>query len=177
MIKTKTLFRIIISLIVIKFLLSGVYVYSEYVQDRAKNPKEGSIYSCPPEISDLLLTEKRRLLEKAKELEVKEKELRLLEKKINEQMNALTELSKEVEDKLNKISAIKDERIKLLVKAYSEMSPRKAAEQLLNMDRDMAIKILSQMKSNQVASILSAMPPDKAATLAEALSGLPPREY
>mgnify|MGYP001772922720 CR=1 FL=1 len=177
MIKTKTLFRIIISLIVIKFLLSGVYVYSEYVQGRAKNPKEGSIYSCPPEISDLLLTEKRRLLEKAKELEVKEKELRLLEKKINEQMNALTELSKEVEDKLNKISAIKDERIKLLVKAYSEMSPRKAAEQLLNMDRDMAIKILSQMKSNQVASILSAMPPDKAATLAEALSGLPPREY
>ncbi len=57
------------------------------------------------------------------------------------------------------------------------MSPRKAAEQLLNMDKDMAVKILSQMKSTQVANILSAMPPDKAATLAEALSGVPPREY
>lgn len=175
MIKTGTLFRIIFLLIVVKFLLSGVYVYSEYTKD--SNPKEGSTYNCPPEFSDLLLIEKRRLLERAKELEVKERELKLLEQKINEQMYALTELSQEVEEKLNKISAIRDERIKLLVKAYSEMSPRKAAEQLLNMDREMAIKILSQMKSTQVASILSAMPPDKAATLAEALSGFPPREY
>ncbi|MEZ0343975.1 MAG: hypothetical protein ABWJ99_04130 [Caldimicrobium sp.] len=175
MIKTGTLFRIIFLLIIVKFFLSGVYVYSEYTKDR--KPKEGPAYNCPPEFSDLLLIEKRRLLERAKELEVKERELKLLEQKINEQMNALTELSQEVEEKLNKISAIRDERIKLLVKAYSEMSPRKAAEQLLNMDREMAIKILSQMKSTQVASILSAMPPDKAATLAEALSGFPPREY
>lgn len=134
-------------------------------------------YNCPPEFSELLLIEKKRLFERAKELEVKERELKLLEQKINEQMNALEELSKEVEEKLNKISAIRDERIKLLIKAYSEMSPRKAAEQLLNMDKEMAIKILSQLKSTQVASILSAMPPDKAANLAEALSGFPQREY
>jgi len=45
------------------------------------------------------------------------------------------------------------------------------------MDKDMAVKILSQLKSSQVASILSAMPPDKAAYLSEALSGYPPKEY
>lgn len=174
MIKTKHLFKLLFSVVIIKLFLGGVYVYSEYTQE--SRPKEAG-YSCPPEFSDLLFLERKRLFERARELEAKERELKLLEKKIEEQMNALTELSQEVEDKLNKISALRDERIKLLVKAYSEMSPRKAAEQLLNMDREMAVKILSQMKSNQVASILSAMPPDKAATLAEALSGFPPREY
>lgn len=175
MIRTGTLFRLIVFLVVIKFFLGGVYVYSEYIKDAT--PKEGATFNCPPEFSDLLLLEKKRLLDRARELEAKERELKLLEKKIQEQMNALTELSQEVEEKLNEISATRDERLKLLVKAYAEMSPRKAAEQLLNMDREMAVKILSQMKSSQVASILSAMPPDKAATLAEALSGFPPREY
>jgi len=174
-IRTGALFKLVFLLVIIKFFLGGVYVYSEY----AKSPtqKEQSTYNCPPEFSEFLIFEKRRLLDKEKELEAKERELKLLEKKLQEQMNALTALSQEVEEKLNKITAVRDERIKLLVKAYAEMSPKKAAEQLLNMDKEMAIKILSQMKSNQVASILSAMPPEKAATLAEALSGYPPREY
>lgn len=64
-----------------------------------------------------------------------------------------------------------------MVKAYAEMRPAKAAQQLMNMDREMAVKILSQLKSTQVASILSAMPPEKAASLAEALSGYPLKEY
>ncbi|MGC9108823.1 MAG: MotE family protein [Caldimicrobium sp.] len=174
-IKTGPLFKLVFLFVIIKFLLGGVYVYSEYV--KSPTQREGSMYNCPPEFSDFLVLEKRRLLDKERELEAREKELKLLEKKLQEQMNALTALSQEVEEKLNKITAVRDERIKLLVKAYAEMSPKKAAEQLLNMDRDMAIKILSQMKSNQVASILSAMPPEKAANLAEALSGYPPREY
>lgn len=158
-----------------KFVLGFFYFFSEI---SSLSAKEGhATYTCPPEVSDFLNLEKERILQRAKELEGKERELKILEKRLEEQMNALTQLSQEVEEKLNKISAIQDERVKLLVKAYSEMSPSKAAQQLINMDREMAVKILSQLKSNQVASILSAMPPEKAATMAEALSGYPPKEY
>ncbi|MFN3406922.1 MAG: MotE family protein [Caldimicrobium sp.] len=171
----RVLFKFLLITGSIKILLGLFYFLSETTFVSAK---EGSpLYTCPPEISDFLNLEKERLLQKEKELESKERELKLLEKRIEEEMNALTQLSQEVEEKLNRISAIQDERIKLLVKAYAEMSPSKAAQQIVNMDREMAVKILSQLKSNQIASILSAMPPDKAAAIAEALSGYPPKEY
>lgn len=169
------IFRVLIVLVVLKFLTGLTLFFVDAQGLSAKN--ENRTYHCPPEISEFLLLEKEKLMKKQRELEARERELKLLEKRVEEQINTLKQLSLEVEEKLNKISAIQDERLKLLAKAYSEMKPAKAAQQLVNMDKDMAVKILSQLKSSQVASILSAMPPEKAAVLAEALSGYPPREY
>lgn len=162
-------------LAVSKLILVILYFFTEIAPLSAK--EGNATYMCPPEVSDFLNLEKERILIKAKEIESREVELKLLEKRLEEQLDALRQLSQDVEEKLNKISAIHDERLKLLIKAYSEMSPSKAANQLINMDIEMAVKILSQLKSNQVASILSAMPPEKAAIMAEALSGSPPRQY
>jgi len=159
----------------LKFILGLFLLFQNLPLLSAK--VDNATYNCPPEVSDFLLVERERLLQRLRQLESRERELKLLEKKIEEQINALTQLSVEVDEKLKKISAIQDERVKLLVKAYAEMRPAKAAQQLMNMDREMAVKILSQLKSTQVASILSAMPPEKAASLAEALSGYPPKEY
>jgi flagellar motility protein MotE (MotC chaperone) len=134
-------------------------------------------YSCPPEFSEYLLVEKERLRKEAEKLEARKKELSLLEKRVKEQIAVLKDLENTIDEKLKKIEVIYDRRFKLLVKAFSEMRAAKAAALLLNMDQDMALKILSQLKSSQVASILSAMPPEKAAALSEALSGAPPRKY
>ncbi len=136
-----------------------------------------NINCCPSEFSKYLTIEKLKLYEKQKKLEAKEKELRLLQRRIKEQIMALKELEASIDEKLKKLQIIQDKKVKLLVKAVAEMRPSKAAEVLLNMDREMAVKILSQLKSTQVANILSAMPPDKAAALSEALSGYPPKEY
>ena len=138
---------------------------------QAKQPQEKIKYDCPPEFSKYLLAEKIMLKEKQEKLEAKEKELLLLEKKINEQMTKLKELEIIIENKLKEIRVINTERFQLLLKAISTMSPRKAAGILLNMDQKEAIKILSKLKSSQVASILSAMPPEKAAVFSQALSG------
>lgn len=148
----------------------GTYVYN------LEAKQETTPGGCPPEFTEFLRLEKSRLYEKAKELEVKEKELKLLEMRIQEQINVLKELQASVEEKLNRIEAVRETRINLLVRAISEMKPSKAAEMLINMDRDMAVKILSQLKSNQIASILSAMPPEKAASISEALTGYPSKE-
>lgn len=173
--KIKFFFRTIFFLFLLKFIL-GLFLLSQNLPLLSAKV-DNATYNCPPEVSDFLLVERERLLQRLRQLESRERELKLLEKKIEEQINALTQLSVEVDEKLKKISAIQDERVKLLVKAYAEMRPAKAAQQLMNMDREMAVKILSQLKSTQVASILSAMPPEKAASLAEALSGYPPKEY
>lgn len=172
--RIRTLFYTLSFLALIKlsllFVFLGTYVYSLEAKQGA------TMGSCPPEFTEFLRLEKSRLYEKAKELEVKEKELKLLEIRIQEQISVLKELQASVEEKLNRIEAVRETRINLLVKAISEMKPSKAAEMLINMDRDMAVKILSQLKSNQIASILSAMPPEKAASISEALTGYPSKE-
>ncbi|MCS7149348.1 MAG: hypothetical protein N2Z40_00195 [Caldimicrobium sp.] len=175
MIKIRVLFKFLVFALIIKFILGLFFITRELPSLSAK--EANATFNCPPEISDFLYVEREKYFQKLREIESRERELKLWEKKIEEQLNALTQLSNEVDEKLKKISAIQDQRTKLLVKAYSEMRPAKAAQQLMNMNREMAVKILSQLKSEQIASILSAMPPEKAAYLAEALSGYPPREY
>ncbi len=171
----KILFWCLFLLISLKVGASMFLLITHISNLQAKEKK--SFESCPPEFTRILFIEKEKLLKKEEELRAKEKELKLLEKRIKEQIAVLKDLEASVEEKLNKIRIIQNKRFKLLVKAYSEMQPSKAAQRILNMDRDMAIKILSQLKSEKVASILSAMPPEKAASLSEALSGYPPKEY
>ncbi|MFN3567463.1 MAG: hypothetical protein ACK4UR_00940, partial [Caldimicrobium sp.] len=92
----RVLFKFLLITGSIKILLGLFYFLSETTFVSAK---EGSpLYTCPPEISDFLNLEKERLLQKEKELESKERELKLLEKRIEEEMNALTQLSQEVEE-------------------------------------------------------------------------------
>lgn len=174
--KTKYLLKILIFLSITKlFLITGL-IFSEISNVSAK--EEGNkISSCPPELYESLILERQRLYEKAKKLELKERELQILEKRIQEQIASLKDLEATIDKKLSEIEGVQDQRVKLLVKALSEMRASKAAEMLINMDKDMAVKLLSQLKSSEIANILSAMPPDKAASLSEALSGYPPKEY
>lgn len=173
-IRIKNLFWLLVFLGVVKFILVTALTFSEVYRVEAK---EGNFVGCPPEFSEILDLERAKLLEKEREIELREKELEIMEKRIREQMAALKDLEATIDKKLSKIEAIQDERTKLLVRAIAEMRASKAAEVLINMDKEMAVKILSQLKSSQIASILSAMPPDKAADLSTALSGYPPKEY
>ena len=173
--KIKNFLLLLIFLGIIKFFLIATLIATKAYRVEAK--EENVFSGCPPEFSELLVLERAKLYEKAKKIELREKELKILEKRIQEQMASLKDLESIIDKKLNEIKTIQDQRVKLLVKALSEMRASKAAEMLLNMDEKMAVKLLSQLKSSQVASILSAMPPDKAAALSEALSGYPPKEY
>jgi len=175
LLKAKNFLWLLIFLGITKFFLIVTLIATEAYRVEAK--EENVFSGCPPEFSELLVLERAKLYEKAKKIELREKELKILEKRIQEQMASLKDLETIIDKKLNEIKTIQDQRVKLLVKALSEMKASKAAEMLLNMDKKMAVKLLSQLKSSQVASILSAMPPDKAASLSEALSGYPPKEY
>ena len=170
----------------LKLSLSGLYFYyartgrlslkpalalAEVKKDQAPDPSR-----CPEELFRALRVERERLARERARLEQRRKELDLLEKQVKRRLASLASLEQELDRKLAELRTLKNERFKLLVGVYSTMKPSKAARLLEAMEPEMAIKILSALKTDQVARILSAMPPEKAASLAESLSGLPPRE-
>ncbi|OAG28168.1 MotE family protein [Thermodesulfatator autotrophicus] len=185
--KTSKLMSLVLILAFIKFILAGTYFFLFHqgkfslglseakAEAKAKVEKE-DIFSCPKALYEALRIEKERLAKEKEVLSQKKEKLALMEKQIQRRLAALESLNEEVEQKLNELKTIKTKRFKLLVGAYGNMKPSKAAKLLEAMEPDMAIKILSALKTEQVARILSAMPPEKAASLAESLSGLPPRE-
>ncbi len=148
----------------------------EALAQATKDKKDQALMNCPQEIFAALRAEKEHLAVEAQKIEKEKKDLQLLQDQVNKRLTTLTALEDEIERKLKEIQVIKTKRFKLLVGAYANMKPSKAAKLLVAMDQDMAIKILSALKTDQVARILSSMPPEKAASLAESLSGLPPKE-
>jgi len=174
--RIEKIFLLILGLFFLKALLLAFYAGAE--MSVSSNPQNVSMSTsnCLEEVRASLLQEKEALEVEKRDLLAKKEELLLMEKRVQEQMAALKELINNAEAKLQELKGIQDERFKLLVKSYSEMRPSKAAQMLVNMDREMAAKILSHLPSSQVANILAAMPPDKAAALVEAMAGAPAKE-
>ena len=174
--KVKNLFFFLLLLGLIK-LLFLVFLTVFHVYALRAEEKKVVCTGCPKSFTQALLIEKEELAKKREQLKAKEKELQLLEERIKNELYSLKELEAEVDGKLKQLQVVRTKKLDLLVSAISKMQPSKAANMLINMDKDMAVKILSLLRSRQVASILSAMPPDKAAELSEALSGYPPKKY
>ncbi len=174
---------VLVLLAFLKLLFTGAYFYAAKT-GRLSWPsalalaetKKETPPACPEDVFRALRTEKERLAAKEEEINRREKSLNLLEEQVKKRLASLTNLEEEIDKKLAELRTIKSQRFKLLVGAYANMKPSKAAKLLEAMEPEMAIKILSALKTEQVARILSAMPPEKAASLAESLSGLPPRE-
>jgi len=174
--RIEKIFLLILGLFFLKALLLAFYAGAEMSGSSIPQNATMRDSNCLEELRASLLQEKEAFEAEKRELLAKKEELLLLEKRVQEQMAALKELINDAEVKLQELKGIQDERFKLLVKSYSEMRPSKAAQMLINMDRETAVKILSQLKSSQVASILAAMPPDKAAAIVEAMTGSPAKE-
>jgi len=174
--RIEKIFLVILGLFFLKALLLAFYAGAEMSGGSIPQKETSTDTGCFEEIRASLLQEKEAIEAEKRELLAKREELLLLEKRTQEQIAALKELINNAEAKLQELKGIQDERFMLLVKSYAEMRPSKAAQQLMNMDRVTAVKILSQLKSSQVASILAAMPPEKAAALAEAMTGAPANE-
>ncbi len=170
----------------LKFLVTGLYFWGckhgglkwgvQEAEAAPNQPSEKTLPSCPEALFEALKAEREKLAQERKALEERKKNLALLEEQIKRRLATLKTLEEELDKKLTELRTIKNKRFKLLVGAYGNMKPSKAAKLIEAMEPEMAIKILSALKTEQVARILSAMPPEKAASLAESLSGLPPRE-
>ncbi len=102
----------------------------------------------------------------------KERELLAIQNEINNKIARITQLRNEIEQEKRKKEEAQGQKFKHLIKVYSAMKPQSAAsliEKLSEEDLDLAVKILSRMKGDNVGKILSYVKIEKAAKISKGL--------
>lgn len=107
---------------------------------------------------------------KQSELNRKEEELLALQQQMNSRLRELNELEGRIGSMVQDASSMQGEKFKHLIETYTNMKARVAAQSLVTLDEDIAVRILSGMKSKQSGEIFSYMDPVQSARLSEAMS-------
>lgn len=118
---------------------------------------------------NFLIQKKAALDQKEKRLAQKQAELVAIQQDINHKIEKLTQLRNEIRSELASQKAAEDQKLKHLIKVYSAMKPQNAAGLIEKLDKQLAIKLLSKMKGEDVGKILSYVDIEKAATISEGL--------
>lgn len=117
------------------------------------------------------LAERREVMDKReRELETRENLLKAAEQRIDAKVTDMRTLENTIKDLLKKHDAQELERINQLVKIYAAMKPVDAASIFNDLEMDILLTIMENMKEAKSASILAAMDPVKARTLTTELS-------
>ena len=130
--------------------------------------------SVSPETLRLLEMIERKNRERKKreeELLLKEKNLQALEQKILADLQKIEEVLVRSEAMVGIKKDLIEKNVKSLVKAYSHMKPVQAATLLERMDEDIAIIIISRMKSRVAGKVLGAMNTRIAKGISEKIAG------
>ncbi len=117
-----------------------------------------------------LQQERSELKARSKALAQKERELKTLKKEVQTRIVELERLRKEVKELLGTKKEVQKERAKELSKIYERMEPAKAAATISDLKQDLAIAILSEMRSKSAGEVLNFMAKEKAAELTTAFS-------
>ncbi|MDY6906033.1 MAG: hypothetical protein SWH61_15255 [Thermodesulfobacteriota bacterium] len=133
--------------------------------------------------SSLKSLEDKRLRLKAEELRIEQKraELNTLKQEVTKKIEALAEINSAIEASLAKKEqeltaeeqaqqAAEEAKLRQLVKVYTSMKARTAAELINNMDLDVTLKLFSRMKGEEVGAILSYVEKRRAAKISEMLA-------
>jgi flagellar motility protein MotE (MotC chaperone) len=131
--------------------------------------------SAGPEsrISPATLEQKRLQIEKERrELKEERERLDTLKQEIAKNLAKLTEIQTAVQGTLDERKAIRDERLRHLIKIYTTMPPKKAAMLIDKLEMEVIIALFSSMKGDIVGQILPYVSPEKAANISERLAKL-----
>ncbi len=132
------------------------------------------IISAPTrkEIEYLQKLAKRRqeLDRRSGELDVREKLLEAVEMRIVERTTSLKKIEATIEAALKKHDALERAQLESLVKIYSAMKPKEAAQIFNNLDDEVLISIVQNMKEKKMGAILAKMSLDKAKKLTVSLA-------
>ncbi len=112
------------------------------------------------------LTERRQELDRrAGELDDREKLLKAVELRIVERTKSLKQIEETIEALLNKHDEREQAQLQSLVKIYSAMKPKQAAQIFNSLDDDVLISIVERMKESKMGAILAKMNLNKAKKL------------
>ena len=100
----------------------------------------------------------------------------LLERQLQEKQNEILKLQEQLKDASMKINELESEReeikksIKELSNMYERMPTRKAAQIMVELEEELALKILTSLSANKVSAILAQLDPTEAAKFTKLLS-------
>ncbi len=120
---------------------------------------------------EMIERKNRGLKKREEELLLKEKNLQALEQKILADLQKIEEALARSEAMVGIKKDLIEKNVKSLVKAYSHMKPVQAASLLERMDEDIAIIIISRMKSRVAGKVLGAMNTRIARGISEKIAG------
>lgn len=135
----------------------------ENEEEEKKNKREFSQIEV-----DLLqsLAQRRQELDNwSKQVQLKENMLIATERRINEKIDSLQKMKKEIEDLLAQYNEQEDTKIRSLVKIYENMKPKDAARIFEELDMPVLLIVVDRMSERKVSPILAGMSPTKAKDL------------
>ena len=117
------------------------------------------------------LSDRRKELDRrSRELDDREKLLKAVELRIVERTNSLKKIKETIEAALAKHAKREKAQLDSLVKIYSAMKPKEAAKIFDNLDEDVLLSIVENMKEKKMGAILAKMNLDKAKKLTVSLA-------
>jgi flagellar motility protein MotE (MotC chaperone) len=131
--------------------------------------------------SEIIQREREKLIHERQKLENERQHLEGVKTEIDQKIVRLSEIQETVQKKIkHQEELIKkyqemqqttmDKQFKHLLKIYTSMPSKKSAKLIDKLDIEIAIRLLSKMKGEQVGQILSYVPPEKAANISEHLA-------
>lgn len=122
-----------------------------------------------PEMIESLVQRRRDLERRERALDEREAFLVLTEKRVDDKLAELRQLKADMVDLLDELDAKRKAQIESLVKIYEAMKPKDAARILENLDPDVLLDVVENMRENKIAPILAEMNSEVAKDVTAAL--------
>ena len=123
-----------------------------------------------------LKEERQKLQRKRKKLTERKSELKVMRQEVEKRLKRMRQWREDLKGLLEEKEQKEQKRVQKLSRIYQRMDPLKAAEALGSVERDLAVAVLSRMRSGTAAEVLNNMDKEQAASLSTDLSQLEGQE-
>ena len=143
-------------------------------QEKEKIKLPDQVHGVSPETFSMIETienKNRELKKREEELRIKEVRLEALEAKVRKDLEKIEKSISESKEQMGLQDEKTKENVASLIKVYSSMKPEEAANLVEAIDEDLALKIVSGMKSKIAGQVLSKLDVQVAKRISEKLAG------
>ena len=122
------------------------------------------------QMMEMIEKKSRELKKREEELQLKEQTIKVLEQQVHGDLEKIQEALAKSQEQFGMRDGLIEKNVNSLVKVYSTMKPDDAAAVLGNMDEDLAVLIISRMKSKNAGLVLGKLGA-KAKSISEKIAG------
>lgn len=143
-------------------------------KDEASAPQEATKeaeHANDPEYLKKLVERKKELDVREAEISKIEEELRLQRETLDSKIKELDKIRAQIGEILKEKVEVDSERVDKLVEFYSNMKPQQAAKIMETLNEDLAVETLGRMKKKNAADIMNLLEAKKAQSISEKFAG------